>query len=84
MSEMRRYDRIMQAIDEGKTDEELAEMFPDKSITEKSMISTMHMYRLIHDQKTCEHESSYKCDNRLIMELYWARTGGEREWKLQG
>ena len=25
---MRRYDRIMQAIDEGKTDEELAEMFP--------------------------------------------------------
>lgn len=84
MSEMRRYDRIMQAIDEGKTDEELAEMFQDKTITKKSMISTMRMYRLVHDQKTCEHESSYKCDNRLIMELYWASTGGEREWKRQG
>lgn len=54
---MRRYDRIMQAIDEGKTDEELAEMFPDKSITKKQIISTMRIYRLVHDQKTCKHES---------------------------
>ena len=83
MSEMRRYEKIMRAIDEGKTDEELAEMFPDKSITNKTALKTMRMYRLVHDKKTCEHESSYKCDNRLIMELYWARTGGEREWKLQ-
>lgn len=83
MSEMRRYDRIMQAIDEGKTDEELAEMFPDKSITNKTALKTMRMYRLVHDQKTCKHESRQNCDSRLIMELYWARTGGEREWKLQ-
>ena len=41
MSTMRRYEKIMRAIDDGKTDEELAEMFPDKSITKKSMISTM-------------------------------------------
>lgn len=81
---MRRYDRIMQAIDEGKTDEELAKIFPDKSITEKSMISTMRMYRLVHDQKTCKHESRQNCDSRLIMELYWASTGGEQKWKRQG
>ena len=30
MSTMRRYEKIMRAIDDGKTDEELAEMFPDK------------------------------------------------------
>lgn len=81
---MRRYEKIMRAIDDGKTDEELAEMFPDKSITKKSMISTMRMYRLVHDQKTCKLENRQSCDSRLIMELYWARTGGEREWKRQG
>ena len=48
---MRRYEKIMRAIDDGKTDEELAEMFPDKSITKKSMISTMRMYRLVHDKR---------------------------------
>lgn len=80
---MRRYEKIMQAIDDGKTDEELAEMFTDKSITKKQMISTMRTYRLVHDQKTCKHESNYKCDSRLIMELYWASTGGECKWKRQ-
>lgn len=84
MSEMRRYDRIMQAIDEGKTDEELAEMFPDKAITKKYALRTMHVYRLVHDKKTCKHKSLQNCDRQLIMELYMACTGGEKEWKQQG
>lgn len=84
MSEMRRYDRIMQAIDEGKTDEELAEMFPDKAITKKYALRTMHVYRLVHDKKTCKLMCLQNRDWKLIMELYWADTGGEREWKQQG
>lgn len=77
---MRRYEKIMRAIDDGKTDEELAEMFPDKSITKKSMISTMRMYRLVHDQKTCKLESRQSCDSRLIRSC----TGRAREEKGNG
>lgn len=81
---MRRYDRIMQAIDEGKTDEELAEMFPDNSVTKKAHLQTIRMYRMAHDEKARRGKSNSASDRKLIMELYWARTGGEREWKLQG
>ena len=45
---MRRYDQIMQAIDLGLSDEELARKFDPNHALDQAAI-TMRVYRMVHD-----------------------------------
>ena len=45
---MRRYDQIMQAIELGLSDEELARKFDPHHALDQAMI-TMRVYRMVHD-----------------------------------
>lgn len=52
---MTRYERIMQDIDEGLTDEQLAEKYYSKTAmrspkSRKEALKCMHVYRLAHDK----------------------------------
>lgn len=56
----RRYEQIMEAIDEGMTDEELADIFDRKAERRDLALKTMHVYRMVHDHTLPRYEETAK------------------------